>query len=163
MTPKAPPQTLESAQAERQALAAAARAQDEIIDRLSADRLALLTDRRQAWARSVMADQAAIAATLATAERTAARAFQVAAVDGDARASYLIWIDTRNEANLHRDRVVQARAALGEAQDEMGYVHRDVPTFSAEVDRALASEASSRFADRQAQLQLEINALDEIA
>ena len=162
MTTKTEVQTLETASAERDRLAAAARAAGEIADKLAAERFEVLTAKRQSWARSVMADQAAIAATLATAERAAARAFQVAAVDGDARLAFLSWCDSRNEVNVHRDRVGAARAALGEAEADAAYVFRDVPSYSVELDRALASEASSRWSDRQSEFQAELNALDVV-
>lgn len=152
--------TLESAQRERDRLAAETRAQDEIVDKLAAERWEALTAKRQAWARS--ADQAATAATLAKAETVARRAFQAAAVTGDARSAYLAWTDARNAVNQQRDRIVQARSYLGEAQDEMGYPIRDVPSYSAELDRALTAEASSRWSDRQDEFQAELNDLDQL-
>ncbi len=154
-------QTLESVTAERDRLASEARAAGEIADRLAAERLALLTDRRQAWARDVMADQTTVAAALAEAEAIAHRAFRDAAVTGDGRSAFLTWCDARSRVNLHADRVVQARAALGQPQDGRGYEFRDQPSFSAETDRALNAEASNRHVDAQAEFQRELNALDQ--
>ncbi len=154
-------QTLESVTAERDRLASEARAAGEIADKLAAERLALLTDRRQAWARDAMADQTTVAAALAEAEAIAHRAFRDAAVNGDGRSAFLEWLASRAAVNAHRDRVTAARAALGEPQDGSGYVFRDTPSYSAEVDRALASEASSRFADAQSGLQAELNGLEQ--
>ncbi len=160
MTTKAP-QTLETAEAERDRLASEARAAGEIADKLAGERLTLLKARREAWARDVLDGQATVTAGLAAAEKAAGREFRTAAVTGDARTAFLEWIDARARVNLHRDRVTVARAAIGEPQDGSGYAIRDTPAYSAEVDRALAAEASSRFADAQSDLQAELNALDQ--
>ena len=162
MTTKTEVQTLEAAQVERDRLAAEARRQDEIVAALAADRFEVLSAKRQAWARDVLAASTVEATTLATAETAARRAFETAAVDGDARAAFLSWCDARNARNAHRDRMTQALAFLGEPQDDAGYPIKDIPAYSVETDRALASEASSRWLDRQSQLQLELNSLDQL-
>lgn len=161
--PKPQTMTFAEATSERDRLAAEARAAGEVADRLAAERWALLDERRREWATTVLADHAETAGGLRTAETAAARAFREAALDGDGRGAFLDWIDRRNDVNLHRDRVVAARAALGEDQlDDGGYQFRDQPAYSVELDRALAAEASSRFGDRQTCLQREINDVDAI-
>jgi len=160
MTPKV--QTLETATAERDRLAAEARAAGEIADKLAAERWEALNAKRQDWARTVLADHVAVGIVLAKAERDARAEFGRAAVDGDARRAYLIWIDARNAVNVHRDRVGAARAAIGEVEADAAYVFKDVPDFSTELSRALVVEASNRFSDRRDELQVELNALDQL-
>lgn len=159
MTPKV--QTLETATAERDRLAAEARAAGEIADKLAAERFEVLADRRRTWAAAVLADQAEVGAALAKAERDARAAFGEAAITGGPRESYLTWMDARNAVNVHRDRVGAARAAIGEVEADAAYVFRDVPSYSTELDRALSAEASSRWSDAQAAFQVEMNRLDE--
>lgn len=157
-----PSLTLESAEAERDRLAAAARAAGEIADALAAERLAAITERRQTWAAGVLSDSAVVAATLGEAEKAAGRAFREAAIAGDPRGAYFAWTDARNAVNVHHDRIVRAKGFLGEAQDGE-YPIKDVPVYGAELDRALSSEASNRWADRQAAFQRELNSLDTVS
>lgn len=160
MTAK-PTMTLAEATSERDRLAAEARAAGEVADRLAEERRTVLDARRRAWATTVLADHAERSAVLRTAEQAAARVFREAAVAGDPRPAYLAWMTARAALNVQHDRVVQARAALGEDQTETTYPSTDWPTYSLELDRALSSEASSRFADLMDALQHELNALDE--
>ena len=56
-----------------------------------------------------------------------------------------------------------SRGILGTAGNADGsYRFTDTPSFSAELDRVLAAEASARLADAHGELQLEINALDQL-
>lgn len=161
MTPKTP-LTLETAETERDRLAAAARAAGDLADALASERRAVLDTKRRAWSATVLKDHSTIAAGLAKAERDARAAFGRAAVHGDPRESFLSWCDRRVEANLFRDRVGAARAAIGEPEADGSYVFRDVPSYSAELDRALSAEASSRWLDAQAALQADLNQLDQL-
>lgn len=162
MTTPQRPETIEAAEAERDRLAAASRAAADRADALAAAAWERREARRRAWAEKVVADHPAEEARRAAAETSAAAAFRLAAVEGDARPAYFAWMAARSAANVQRDRIATARGVLGAPQSDSGYRFRDQPRYSAELDRALGSEASARSGALAEALQREINALDEL-
>lgn len=154
-------ETLAEAEAARDRLASEARAAGERADKLAAVAWQRREARHAEWATAVLADHVAEESRLARAEQDAERAFRVAAVEAaDPREAYFSWMSARSAVNVQRDRITQARAALGAAQSDSGYVFHDQPVYSAELDSALSAEASARAGELAESLQLELNALD---
>jgi len=160
-TPK--PQTLAEAQAERDRLAAEARAAGDRVDALAAIALTQRTAKHAEWSRAVLDDRIATDDRLRGAEKEAAREFSRAASGGaDPRAPWLAWEAAADALNAQHTRLVQARANQGQEQSETFSPSRDRPTFSAALDLVMAEAAADRLAAGQTELQLELNALDEI-
>jgi hypothetical protein len=155
-------ETLAEAERERDRLGAASREAGDRADKLAAEAWTNREAKRRSWAEAVMAGHVAEEARLAAAEKAAESEFRLAAVSGDGRASYLVWMATRGASNVERQRVTTARAAIGQASSEDSYVFHDQPVYSAELDRALSAEALARFGEASEALQHEVNALDEL-
>ena len=156
-------QTLAEAQAERDRLAAEARAAGDRVDALAAIALTQRTAKRSAWSRAVLDANLTTGERLRAAEKDAAREFHLAAAESaDPRAAYLGWVAALAALNVQHERVTQARAHLGEPQSETFYPSTEWPCYSAALDAALAAAAGDLMTAGQAELQLELNALDEI-
>jgi len=157
------PQTLAEAQAERDRLATEARAAGDRVDALAAIALTQRTAKRSAWSRATLDANLATGERLRAAEKAAAAAFRLAAAESaDPRAAYLGWVAALAALNVQHERVTQARAHLGEPQSETFYPSTEWPCYSAALDEALAAAAGDLMTAGQAELQLELNALDAI-
>jgi len=160
-TPK--PQTLAEAQAERDRLAAEARAAGDRVDALAAVALELRNKKRSAWSRAVLDDRIAADGRLRAAEKEAGCAFSRAASGGaDPRAPWLAWEAAADALNVQHVKVTQARAHLGEPQSETFSPSRDRPSYSAALDLVMAEAAADRLAEGQGRLQIELNTLDDV-
>ena len=156
-------ETLASASAERDRLAAAARAAGDRVDALAAVALERRAAKRSAWSRTILDDRIATDDRLRNAEKEAAREFSRAASGGaDPRAPWLAWEAAAGALNVQHEKVTQARAHLGEPQSETFLPSRDRPSYSAALDLAMAEAAADRLAEGQGRLQVELNALDDV-
>lgn len=157
-------ETLASASAERDRLAAESRAAGDRADALAAVAFERRAAKRSAWSRAVLDANLATGERLRGAEKDAAREFRLAAAESaDPRAAYLTWVASIAALNVQHEKVTQARAHLGEPQSETSYPSTEWPNYSAALDVALAEAAGDLMTAGQADLQLELNALDEIA
>ena len=156
-------ETLASASAERDRLAAEARAAGDRVDALAAVALERRTAKHAEWSRAVLDDRIATDDRLRNAEKEAAREFSRAASGGaDPRAPWLAWEAAADALNAQHTRLVQARANQGQEQSETFYPSRDRPSYSAALDLVMAEAAADRLAEGQGRLQVELNALDDV-